>query len=213
MKNNKYIIIIKKLNNNNKNTILYFLKIKIILKYINMRCPIGTRKNNKTGVCEKKNYDLGNVKRCGNGKRINIETGQCEEKKNEEEIKKKKYCKIGTRKGKDGICYPKSDNSVSFKRCPNNHRRRGNECIRKTQIVLPNDTLKTKKTIRLKKPTTIKRKTIIKPRTLEKVVQSKSKTKPKSNNNSQLDDNVSLDDIEIINLDDDKVPTNLEDFI
>ena len=74
---------------------------------------------------------------------------------------------------------------------------------------MPNATLKTKKPIRLKKPTnatkpTKGRKTIIiRPQTLQKEVQSK----PKSNNDS-LDD-----DIEIINLDDVKVPTNVEDFI
>ena len=42
-------------------------------KGIVKRCPNGTRKNKKTGECEKK----GNKKRCPNGTRKNKKTGEC----------------------------------------------------------------------------------------------------------------------------------------
>ena len=40
------------------------------------RCPNGTRKNEKTGQCEKKSTQT--RKRCPNGSRKNKKTGKCE---------------------------------------------------------------------------------------------------------------------------------------
>ena len=46
------------------------------------RCPNGTRKNKKTGNCEKKTNVINKEKRCPNGTRRNKKTGNCEKNKN-----------------------------------------------------------------------------------------------------------------------------------
>ena len=53
------------------------------------RCPKGTRRNKKTGNCEKKTTTTNNSKRCPKGTRRNKKTGNCEKtvtKKNTNEI-------------------------------------------------------------------------------------------------------------------------------
>ena len=64
---------------------------------IRKRCPNGTRKNKKTGNCEKKSSIK---KRCPNGSRRNNKTGNCEKLnyKNKSLSNKKKSSKMSERK-------------------------------------------------------------------------------------------------------------------
>ena len=137
------------------------------------RCPNGSRKNPKTGLCESsesKNISLKlpNIdpltghKRCPNGSRKNPKTGLCESKNislklpNIDPLTGRKRCPNGSRRNrKTGNCDPnKGKNTVPLnerKRCPNGTRKN-----RKTGLCESTNTkepIKTKKNVLIIKNT------------------------------------------------------------
>jgi len=79
------------------------------------RCPNGTYRNKRTGICESKSKNLNSRKRCPNGTYRNKQTGNCEPKKHKQ-TKTQKRCPNGTyRNKKTGNCDPKrANNRKSF---------------------------------------------------------------------------------------------------
>ena len=72
---------------------------------LSKRCPKGTRRNKKTGKCEKTGTQKKEKKRCPPGTRLNPKTGRCNKIPT---AKKRKRCPKGTRRNpKTGKCDPK----------------------------------------------------------------------------------------------------------
>jgi hypothetical protein len=72
---------------------------------LSKRCPKGTRRNKKTGKCEKSGTQKTVKKKCPPGTRLNPKTGRCNKIP---APKKRKRCPNGTRRNpKTGNCEPK----------------------------------------------------------------------------------------------------------